>query len=297
MAKNDEYIADYLHYLKVERGLAKNTISSYQQDLKQFNSFLEQKKLTDLKNVDQAVILEYLKDKLANNKAQSSISRNITSLRRFFRYLMQEDVITTDPMHLIELPKKETHLPAVLSPSEVELLLEAPDTAKPLGLRDRAILELMYATGLRVSEVISLKLADLHLELGIIQTIGKGQKERIVPIGDTAIYWVEQYLKDSRPKLVKKPNSFLFVNFHGNGLTRQGIWKNLKAYVKAVGIKKNVTPHTLRHSFATHILENGADLRIVQELLGHADISTTQLYTHLSKKRLAEIYQHAHPHA
>ncbi len=181
--------------------------------------------------------------------------------------------------------------------SEVEMLLQTPDVKKPLGLRDRAILELMYATGLRVSEVINLKLADLHLELGIVQTLGKGQKERLVPIGDTAVMWVQRYLKTARPKLLRTPNDYLFVNFHGNQLTRQGIWKNLKQQVKLAGIKKNVTPHTLRHSFATHILENGADLRIVQELLGHADISTTQLYTHLSKKRLAKIYNEAHPHA
>ncbi len=296
MPPTAEVIADYLHYLRVERGLSKNTLLSYGQDLRQFAAFLEQKKIT-LTQVDRDLIMLYLESQLQHQKARTSHSRCITSLRRFFRYLMQEELVTKDPMQLIELPKKESHLPEVLSMSEVEMLLQTPDVKKPLGLRDRAILELMYATGLRVSEVINLKLADLHLELGIVQTLGKGQKERLVPIGDTAVMWVQRYLKTARPKLLRTPNDYLFVNFHGNQLTRQGIWKNLKQQVKLAGIKKNVTPHTLRHSFATHILENGADLRIVQELLGHADISTTQLYTHLSKKRLAKIYNEAHPHA
>lgn len=297
MDKISETIADYLHYLTVERGLSKNTVVSYGMDLKQFHLFLTEKKLTQLSKVDRTTIIAYLDKQVKEQKKKTSIARSITSLRRFFRYLMQENIITTDPMQLIELPKKEQHLPDVLSLTEVENLLATPDVTTPLGLRDRAILELMYATGLRVSEVINLKLADLHLELGIIQTIGKGQKERLVPIGDTASEWVKKYLKDARPKLAKPTCDYLFVNFHGAQLTRQGIWKNLKKHVLAAGIKKNVTPHTLRHSFATHILENGADLRIVQELLGHADISTTQLYTHLSKKRLAKIYQETHPHA
>ena len=281
MPPTAEVIADYLHYLRVERGLSKNTLLSYGQDLRQFAAFLEQKKIT-LTQVDRDLIMLYLESQLQHQKARTSISRCITSLRRFFRYLMQEELVTKDPMQLIELPKKESHLPEVLSMSEVEMLLQTPDVKKPLGLRDRAILELMYATG---------------LELGILQTLGKGQKERLVPIGDTAVMWVQRYLKTARPKLLRTPNDYLFVNFHGNQLTRQGIWKNLKQQVKLAGIKKNVTPHTLRHSFATHILENGADLRIVQELLGHADISTTQLYTHLSKKRLAKIYNESHPHA
>ncbi|WP_333637183.1 site-specific tyrosine recombinase XerD, partial [Ligilactobacillus animalis] len=268
MPPTSEVIADYLHYLMVERGLSKNTLLSYGQDLRQFAAFLEQKKVT-LTQVDRDLIMLYLESQLQHQKARTTISRCITSLRRFFRYLMQEELVTKDPMQLIELPKKENHLPEVLSVSEVEMLLQTPDVEKPLGLRDRAILELMYATGLRVSEVINLKLADLHLELGIIQTLGKGQKERLVPIGDTAVMWVQRYLKTARPKLLRTPNDYLFLNFHGNQLTRQGIWKNLKQQVKLAGIKKNVTPHTLRHSFATHILENGADLRIVQELLGH----------------------------
>jgi len=293
----DNLIADYLHYLLVERGLAANSVVSYQNDLKKFAAFLKQEKL-ELKAVNKQVILDFLTVQTEAHLANATILRLVTSLRKFFQYLVEEGYLENDPMLLIDTPKKKATLPEVLVPSEVEQLLKTPNTNQVLGLRDRAILEVMYATGLRVSEIINLKLADLHLELGIIQTIGKGQKERLVPIGDVAIKWVEAYLKKSRPKLVKqKRNPYLFVNFHGNQLTRQGIWKNLKAHVKKAGIDKNVTPHTLRHSFATHILENGADLRIVQELLGHADISTTQLYTHLSKQRLSAIYKENHPRA
>lgn len=295
--KNEELVADYLHYLLVERGLSKNTLASYGSDLKLFLNYLVSQNNLDITKVDREIVIAYLDETFKHQKKRSSLSRMLTSLRRFFRYLKQEELIKEDPMRLIDLPKKEEHLPEVLSTSEVELLLATPDVTKPLGLRDRAILEVMYATGLRVSEVITLKMNDLHLDLGIIQTLGKGQKERIVPIGDVAVKWLKEYLRNSRPKLVKQPLAYVFVNFHGRQLTRQGIWKNLRKYVSLAGIKKNVTPHTLRHSFATHILENGADLRIVQELLGHADISTTQLYTHLSKKRLAAVYNKTHPHA
>lgn len=181
---------------------------------------------------------------------------------------------------------------------EVERLIEAPDTTKNLGIRDRAILEVMYATGMRVSELIGLKLSDLHLSLGLVQTIGKGDKERIIPLGDYAIQWLERYLDEVRPLLVKDATEVhVFVNNHGSGLSRQGIWKNLKQLVRDAGITKEVTPHTLRHSFATHLLENGADLRTVQELLGHADISTTQIYTHITKKRMTDVYKQHFPRA
>ena len=297
MTSINNLVADYLHYLVVERGLAANSVASYQNDLKKFSAFLAEQKV-ELTAVDKKVVLDFLEAQTKAKLANASILRLVTSLRKFFQYLVEEGKVEVDPMLLIDTPKKKASLPEVLSPKEGEALLKTPKTGEALGLRDRAILEVMYATGLRVSELVNLKLADLHLELGIIQTIGKGQKERLVPIGDVASKWVKLYLKQSRPKLVKqKRNPYLFVNFHGNQLTRQGIWKNLKALVKQAGIEKNVTPHTLRHSFATHILENGADLRIVQELLGHADISTTQLYTHLSKKRLSAVYKQNHPRA
>lgn len=289
---------DYLHYLKVERGLSENTIASYGIDLKLFLEYLRENEIPSFKQVNKEVIVNYMQAEKNNNKANSSILRSVSSLRKFFQYLAQEKIIEKDPMLLIDIPKKKQHLPQVLTKEEVEKLLHSPNTGQVLGLRDRAMLELMYATGLRISEIINLKLEDLHLTMGTLQTLGKGHKERIVPVGDEAIKWINRYLEEARPKLLKqKRSNYLFLNFHGNNLTRQGVWKNLKAEVRKAGIQKNITPHTLRHSFATHILENGADLRIVQELLGHADISTTQIYTHLSNKQLADIYNRAHPRA
>lgn len=291
-------LMDYLHYLKVERGLSENTINSYGIDLKLFLEYLRENEIPSFKQVNKEVIVNYMQYEKNNNKANSSILRSVSSLRKFFQYLAQEKIIEKDPMLLIDTPKKKQHLPQVLTKEEVEKLLRSPNTGQVLGLRDRAMLELMYATGLRISEIINLKLEDLHLTMGTLQTLGKGHKERIVPVGDEAIKWVNRYLEEARPKLLKqKRSNYLFLNFHGNNLTRQGVWKNLKAEVRKAGIQKNITPHTLRHSFATHILENGADLRIVQELLGHADISTTQIYTHLSNKQLADIYNRAHPRA
>lgn len=291
----DDLIQDYLHYLKIERGLSENTRQSYRQDLKQYQQFLVSQKLTSFTE-DRFIILGFLQAQTTAKKAQSSITRSISTLRKFYQYLAREGRIQKDPMLQIDSPKQGRHLPAVLSSEEIERLLKTPDTSTPLGLRDRAILEVLYATGLRVSELVHLKLTDLHLSLGLIQTLGKGDKERIIPIGDVAVDWINQYLERSRNRLTKgKDSPYLFVNFHGNGLTRQGIWKNLKVIVQAAGIDKDVTPHTLRHSFATVLLENGADLRIVQELLGHSDISTTQIYTHISKKHLTEVYQRNHP--
>ena len=291
----DDLIQDYLHYLKIERGLSENTRQSYRQDLKQYQQFLVSQKLTSFTE-DRFIVLGFLQAQTTAQKAQSSITRSISTLRKFYQYLAREGRIQKDPMLQIDSPKQGRHLPAVLSSEEIERLLKTPDTSTPLGLRDRAILEVLYATGLRVNELVHLKLTDLHLSLGLIQTLGKGDKERIIPIGDVAVDWINQYLERSRNRLTKgKDSPYLFVNFHGNGLTRQGIWKNLKAIVQAAGIDKGVTPHTLRHSFATVLLENGADLRIVQELLGHSDISTTQIYTHISKKHLTEVYQRSHP--
>ena len=284
--------------MKVERGLSENTINSYGIDLKLFLEYLRENEIPSFKQVNKEVIVNYMQSEKNNNKANSSILRSVSSLRKFFQYLAQEKIIEKDPMLLIDTPKKKQHLPQVLTKEEVEKLLHSPNTGQVLGLRDRAMLELMYATGLRISEIINLKLEDLHLTIGTLQTLGKGHKERIVPVGDEAIKWINRYLEEARPKLLKqKRSNYLFLNFHGNNLTRQGVWKNLKAEVRKAGIQKNITPHTLRHSFATHILENGADLRIVQELLGHADISTTQIYTHLSNKQLADIYNRAHPRA
>ena len=294
-----EDLEEYIRYLRIERGLAENTIESYNRDLGQYLDYLAKEELEDWYKVDRYTILSFLQHLKELKKSSATVIRMVSSLRKFHQYLKQEQRSSVDPMLHIDTPKKAQILPKVLSMSEVEKIIETPNVDEVLGLRDRAILEVMYATGLRVSELTELKMDDLHLSLGLIQTIGKGDKERIIPIGDLAIKWIENYLKYSRIKLEKsdKRSSYLFLNHHGRKLTRQGIWKNLKAVVKKAEIEKEVTPHTLRHSFATHLLENGADLRVVQELLGHSDISTTQIYTHITKQRMAKVYKTYHPRA
>lgn len=295
----EEQVTEYLHYLTIERGLSANTKMSYKRDLKQYLDFLAEQNIHEWQAVDRYTIVAFLEHLTNQKKASATITRMISSLRRFHQFLRQERFTDHDPMQHIDSPKKVQKLPQTLSLQEVEGLIATPDTTTPLGIRDRAILEVMYATGLRVSELIGLKIGDIHLEMGLLQTLGKGDKERIVPLGDYAIHWVERYLSEVRPSLTKKTpqETHLFVNNHGRGLTRQGIWKNLKQIVLKAGITKDVTPHTLRHSFATHLLENGADLRTVQELLGHADISTTQIYTHITKRRMTEVYKEFFPRA
>lgn len=295
----DDFIIEYLHHLRIEEGLAQNTIQSYKRDLKKYVNFLSERGIHSFESISKKDVLQYLQYLDDESLAASSVSRMISALRKFHTYLHLEGIASLNPMEEIKLPKKKQSLPKSLSMQEVDRLLLTPDVKSILGLRDRAILEVLYATGLRVSELTGLKLSDLHLEMGFIQTIGKGNKERIVPLGEEAAFWIEEYLADSRPALSKgrKDSPFLFLNFHGKGFTRQGIWKNMKKMVREAGIHKDVSPHVLRHSFATHILENGADLRIVQELLGHADISTTQIYTHITKERLVQSYQKHHPRA
>ncbi len=294
----NEEINDYLHYLTIERGLSLNTRKSYERDLLQYLHYLEDEQITSWQDVDRYVVINYLEKMHDEKKAPATVTRMITSLRRFHQFLRQERLTDHDPMQHIDTPKKVQKLPSTLSLTEVERLIETPDTTQNLGIRDRAILEVMYATGMRVSELVGLKLSDLHLSLGLVQTLGKGDKERIIPLGDYAIQWLERYVDEARPLLVANPSeTHVFVNHHGTGLSRQGIWKNLKQLVREAGINKEVTPHTLRHSFATHLLENGADLRTVQELLGHADISTTQIYTHITKKRMTDVYKQHFPRA
>lgn len=294
---SENYVNDYLHFIRIERGLSENTITSYRQDLKQFVSYLAHQSI-QLENVDHVTILSWLNVLKQSHKSNNSVIRMVTSLRKFFGYLAQEKLLAHNPMSHIQPPKKSSHLPAVLSVEEIDRLLQVPTPVNPLGIRNRTLLEVMYATGLRVSELVNLRMKDLHLTLGLIQTIGKGDKERIIPIGEVATTWLQRYFETSRDVLLKGQESdYVFLNDRGQKISRQGIWKIIKKMVTAAGITKDVSPHTLRHSFATHILENGADLRIVQELLGHADISTTQIYTHISKKRLSEVYDQTHPRA
>ena len=295
----EDNMVDYLHYLTVERGLSANTRASYQQDLRHFFTYLiEKEKSMPLANIDRFTIMAFLGELEKNGKSRNTVIHMVSTLRKFFQFATSNNWVAIDPMTQVDPPKKAQHLPAVLTLTEVEALLAVPDPNTPLGLLNRTMLEVMYATGLRVSELVNLRLDNLHLELGLIQTLGKGDKERIIPIGDVASHWLQRYLTDGRPFLGKQQDEqVIFLNDHGHQLTRQGVWKLIKGWVKAAGITKDVSPHTLRHSFATHILENGADLRIVQELLGHADISTTQIYTHISNKRLTEVYGKSHPRA
>lgn len=293
-------LEEYLVFLKIERGLSANSIQSYQRDLLQYMEYLKKEKITDWNKVDRYTILAYLQVQRETGKSDNSVIRMVSSLRRFHQFLKQESLASDDPMQYIDTPKKGQTLPKVMSLNDVDKLIEVPDTAKPLGLRDRAILEVMYATGLRISELVHLEMDELHLSMALIQTTGKGDKERILPIGDSAVYWLEQYLDRARPLLARKAKEeteYVFLNSRGGSLSRQGVWKKMRQMVTEAGIKQNVTPHTLRHSFATHLLENGADLRIVQELLGHSDISTTQIYTHITKHRLKDVYSTYHPRA
>ncbi|EDL64796.1 site-specific tyrosine recombinase XerD [Bacillus sp. SG-1] len=293
-------LQDYIHFLIVEKGLAKNSVDSYQRDLKNYMKFIQNvdsaESWNDVQRVNITGFLGHLKNE---GKSAKTVARHVASIRSFHQFLLREKVTDQDPSIHIESPKMERSLPKVLSIDEVEALLEAPQESSALGIRDKAMLEVLYATGIRVSELIRLKMDDVHLKMGFVRCIGKGNKERIIPIGKAAITVLEKYLLEGRPKLVSKKHKddSLFLNHHGKGLSRQGFWKILKGLAAEAKITKELTPHTLRHSFATHLLENGADLRAVQEMLGHVDISTTQIYTHVTKTRMKDVYSKFHPRA
>ncbi len=292
-------IDEFIRHLTVERGLAPNTCASYRRDLSDLARFLQKHPGSGLAAASKREILAYLLHLQQQGKAPATVSRHLAAIRTFYRFLVNESLVERDPSENLETPKLAKRLPKVLSVSEVELLLGQPKPIEPAGLRDRAMLEVLYATGMRVSELISLTLNQINLELGYVRCIGKGSKERIIPLGRKASKSLREYLARGRAKLIrrKEPTDLLFVNHHGRVLTRQGFWKIIKAYAAQAGIDKPITPHTLRHSFATHLLENGADLRSVQEMLGHVDISTTQIYTHLTRSRLKEVYAKTHPRA
>ncbi|MFL2128822.1 site-specific tyrosine recombinase XerD [Ruoffia sp. FAM 26255] len=295
----DELIDDYERYLLIDQGKSQNTIQSYMRDLKKFVTFINEQELVEINNINKDTIQLYIISLNKAGFAASTTNRMISTLKNFFHYLIREQKMDHNPMDLIQGAKNRKHLPKTLSSKEIDRLLDSPDAETNNGIRDRAILEVMYASGLRVSELTHLKMNELHLELGFIQTIGKGDKERIIPIGEEALFWIKKYLEEVYPVYSKKStdSTILFLTQRGKQFTRQGIWKNLKKYVNLAGIDHEVSPHILRHSFATHLLENGADLRMVQELLGHSDISTTQIYTHVSKQRLQEIYRNSFPRA
>lgn len=296
-APEDHLLEEFLNYLRVERGLAHNTVESYHYDLIQFAAYLARKNST-LKDASEGLVLNYLSCQKERGRSARTLSRYLAAIRSFYHYLLQERYISVDPTQNLTSPKLEKRLPRVLSVQEVDLLLSQPDVRTVTGLRDRAMLELLYAAGMRVSELTGLNTEHLNLEMGYVRCVGKGGRERIIPIGMVAVRYTREYLLKSRAKLRKNSwEKALFLNRHGKRLTRQGFWKILKGYARKAGIQREITPHILRHSFATHLLENGADLRIVQEMLGHADVATTQIYTHLSQKRLREVYERAHPRA
>lgn len=292
-------IHEFINYLSVERGLAMNTLESYGRDLRQYSQFLDQDEdESNLDAVSRTTIINYLVHLQTQGKATATIARRLAALKAFYQFLVRENRIKADPTANLESPKLEKRLPRVLTVKEVERLLAQPEPAHAAGMRDRAMLELLYATGIRVSELVSLNVNDVSLDMGYIKCSGKGSKERIVPLGTLAIQSCREYLAPARNRLIKdREETALFVNHHGHRLTRQGFWKIVKKYADDAKIDKEITPHTLRHSFATHLLENGADLRSVQEMLGHADISTTQIYTHVTKGRLKEVYARTHPRA
>ena len=292
----DHWIDRYLSFLTVEKGLSANTLESYSRDLQGFMAYLADQDVLRLEDIQTTAILGYLIHLRRRGLNPTSRARHLVTLRGFFRFLHQEKVLPHDPAAIVELPKSGRHLPGVLSAAEIQALLAAPCVDRPLGLRDAAMLELLYAAGLRVSELIRLKVLDLNFDAGYVRVFGKGGKERVVPIGRPAMRVLTRYLDQARPLLLKGESSaFLFVARRGRPLSRQGFWKLLKKYAAQAGIRHPVSPHTLRHSFASHLLEGGADLRVVQIMLGHADIATTQIYTHVSMERLQSIHQKYHP--
>ncbi len=296
MKKLEEILECFLDYLTIERGLAQNTIISYRYDLIKYINFLKKNNISSFNQTKKDLVNNYFVCLRKKNLEINSISRNLVAVKMLYRFLLTEGFIKEDITGLIEFPRMSKKLPHVLSLREINLLLDKANFKSNLGLRDQAILELLYATGLRVSELIYLKIDDINMENCMLKCLGKGSKERIIPFGSKAYQSLRLYLDKVRQKLVKNLNvDILFLNSRGERLSRQGIFYLVKKYVRKAGIEKKVTPHTLRHTLATHLLENGADLRSVQEMLGHSDISTTQIYTHVSRKWVSEEYYRAFP--
>ncbi len=291
------FLKEYLTALKLERNLSGNTVSSYKNDITSLLNFMETFGITDPSQVSKKDLNSFFSSLSKTGLSSNSAARYYSSIKGFFRYLFIQNYIKENPVEKVSSPKLKKGLPLVLSVTEVDSILSRPDTSNVLGLRDKALLELLYACGVRVSELLGLKVSDLFFNEEIIRVFGKGSKERLVPVGRSAVKWVNEYLIKSRPMLEKKHKSenFLFLNTRGTKLSRMGIWKIVDKYVKDAGIKKEVHPHTFRHSFATHLLEGGADLRAVQEMLGHADISTTQIYTHIDREYIKQMHKDFHP--
>lgn len=291
-----EYIDAFLNYISVERGLSNNTVISYKEDLVSFSGFLSSRNINVLSETTRNDISDFMLHEKEKGISANSISRRLAAIKSFYRFLVREKILQSDPTLLVDSPKLWQRIPETLTVNEVDALLCSPDVRKLQGARDKAILETLYATGMRVSEISGLKTDNVNLGVGFLRCVGKGNKERVVPLGKKAIASIRKYLDSARPRLLnKKQSSFLFVNRLGGRLSRQSIWKMVQYYAKVSAIKKHIKPHILRHSFATHLLEHGADLRSVQEMLGHTNISTTQIYTHINKDRLKSIHRMFHP--
>lgn len=292
----DEWIDTYLDFLVIEKGLAPNSIEAYSADLKAFTLFLSEKQISEITEVDTTVIMAWLLHMTRNALSPKSRARHLITLRGFYNYLSGENQIKANPLKDVGIPKTGHHLPKIMSVADVEALINAINREKPNGLRNAAMIEVIYGAGLRVSELINLKHQDMDLDAGLVRVMGKGSKERIIPFGSQARKAVRDWLTSGRPKMLKNiASDYLFVARAGRPMTRQAFWKIIKQYGKLAGLSKQITPHTLRHSFATHLLEGGADLRSVQTMLGHSDISTTQIYTHVSKAYLVKMHQAFHP--
>lgn len=290
---DDELLKQFLNYLTVEKGLAENTVESYERDLRKYQERMKTKNPDDITESD---IVSFLSRLSGEGLSAPSVSRSLSAIRGFHKYLLTDGLATVDPTVNLETPRGWKRLPKALSRRDVDALLEGPDPMTPVGLRDKAMLELLYATGLRVSELVGLKLGDLNLERGFLVVIGKGSKERAVPMGEAAMAVIQEYLDRARHTLLGGSESnHLFISSKRRGITRQMFWARIKFYARKTGISGSVSPHTLRHSFATHLLDNGADLRAVQAMLGHSDISTTQIYTQVSRERLRQIHEKYHP--
>jgi integrase/recombinase XerD len=292
-----ELLDEFSDSLWLEDGLSRNTLESYRRDLDKFSGWLAQQGRASMLETTHADIQGFLAHLVGDEKAKAtSTSRAISSLKRLFRYLLRQNRVSADPTLQIATPKLPRSLPKSLTEQDVELLLAAPDVQTPLGLRDRTMLEVLYATGLRVSELVTLSVAQVSLDMGVVRVLGKGSKERLVPLGEEALDWIRRYLAEGRPVLLAgKLSDALFVTHHGSGMTRQMFWYLIKKHAQHGGLHKPLSPHTLRHAFATHLLNHGADLRVVQLLLGHSDISTTQIYTHVARERLKQLHQMHHP--
>ncbi|MBQ9459664.1 MAG: site-specific tyrosine recombinase XerD [Oscillospiraceae bacterium] len=293
----DELLKSYESYLANEKQASQNTLSSYMRDLRQFSAWLAEHGAPELRKVDQGTVTQYVEWMTGKGKSAATVTRSIASIKSFYIYLQSKGEVKSNPAKGVATQKVERKFPEILTSHEVELFLEQPQCVDAKGYRDHAMLELLYATGIRVSELISLNEKDVSLSAGFIRCESKG-KERIIPIYPAAVKAMSDYMKDVRPQLIADPEeTALFVNMNGERMSRQGFWKIVKHYQETAQINKEITPHTLRHSFAVHLLENGADLRSIQEMLGHADISSTQIYTHVVKKQLKDVYQRAHPRA